>query len=84
MLAERRNTRRLIRLAAICGLLGGSPAIADEVPELEFLEYLGSWEESDEDWLLFNEVDADKARASDERSDPAPEGEESTETDDES
>jgi len=35
---------------------------------MEFLEYLGLWEETDEDWQL----------------DPVPEGEESTETEDES
>ncbi|MDH4049581.1 MAG: hypothetical protein OEV63_15790 [Gammaproteobacteria bacterium] len=73
-----------LRLAVICGLLGGGIAAADGVPELEFLEYLGSWEESDEDWLLFNEVESAEAKASDERSDPVPAGEESTETDDES
>ncbi len=26
---------------------------ADAVPDMEFLEYLGSWEESDEEWMLF-------------------------------
>ena len=37
------------------------------------------WEESDEDWLIFDEpVTAD----SDERIDPAPDGEESMEKDD--
>lgn len=29
---------------------------AEEIqPDVEFLEYLGSWEESDEDWLLFSD-----------------------------
>jgi len=56
-------------------------AADEEVPDPEFLEYLGLWEESDEDWLIFDEpVTAD----TDERSDPAPEGEESTEKTDES
>jgi hypothetical protein len=64
-------------------LLGCSVVLAadEEVPDPEFLEYLGIWEESDEDWLIFEEpVTAE----TDERSDPAPEGEESTEKTDES
>ena len=64
-------------------LLGGGLVLAaeDEMPEAEFLEYLGLWAESDEDWLLFEEPIAADAE---ERSDPAPEGEESTEKTDES
>jgi hypothetical protein len=61
-----------------CGLV---LAADDELPDVEFLEYLGTWEESDEEWLMFDEpitADVDK------RSDPVPEGEESTETEDES
>ena len=55
-------------------------AADDEIPDMEFLEYLGSWEESDEEWLIF----ADANETSDEeRSDPVPQGEESTENDDE-
>lgn len=63
-------------------LLGCGTAQADEeVPDAEFLEYLGLWAESDEDWLLFNKpFTAD----TEERTDPAPEGEESTEKTDES
>jgi hypothetical protein len=56
-------------------------AADEEVPDPEFLEYLGLWEESDEDWLIFDEpVTAE----TDERSDPASEGEESPEKTDES
>ena len=29
----------------------------EEVPDMEFLEYLGMWEESDEDWLLSRDDD---------------------------
>ncbi|MDA1062940.1 MAG: hypothetical protein O2907_01170 [Proteobacteria bacterium] len=65
-------------------LLACSQALVaeDEIPDMEFLEYLGSWEGSDEDWTMF----AGLVRATnetDKRSDPAPEGEESTETYDE-
>lgn len=28
-------------------------AADDKLPDEDFLEYLGSWEESDEDWLMF-------------------------------
>lgn len=56
---------------------------ADEVqPDLEFLEYLGSWEESDEDWLMFAEV-MDKKVAEEDRKQPVPNEENSTESEDE-
>lgn len=73
---------RRLGLAVLLGMLGGLVA-AEEVADLEFLEYLGSWEESDEDWLIFNRLDAEEAKDNEERSDPAPAGEESTEKDDE-
>lgn len=58
-------------------------AVADdeEVPDMAFLEYLGMWETSDDEWLL---LDEDAVADNSERSDPVPEGEESTETEDES
>jgi hypothetical protein len=66
-------------------LLACGPLFAEEDDEqaadMEFLEYLGYWEESDEEWLMF---EATIAAEPDERSDPVPEGEESTETEDES
>lgn len=66
-------------LLMACSLAG---VAEEELPEIEFLEYLGSWEESDEDWTMFMApIEADSE--TDTRSDPAPEGEESTETDDE-
>ena len=67
-----------------CLLLGANLALADEeeMPDPDFLEYLGTWEESDEDWLIFNEPVT--AEVDEERSEPAPEGEESTEKTDES
>ncbi len=58
-------------------------AADEELPEIEFIEYLGLWEESDEDWMMFS--DPIKAgNENRERSEPAPEGEESTEKHDES
>ena len=38
---------------------------AEAVTDMEFLEYLGSWDESDEDWLLFDET-AEEADEQDE------------------
>lgn len=66
-----------------CSLCLGTAAQAEEeqVPDAEFLEYLGMWEESDEDWLVLDDL---QAMDVDERNDPVPEGEESTETKDES
>ncbi len=63
----------------LCG--GLSLAEEAEAPEIEFLEYLGMWEESDEDWQILNET---MTADNEERSDPAPEGETSTEKEDES
>ena len=73
--------RHLALLA--CGLCLGPAAMAEEElpPEAEFLEYLGMWEETDEDWLLLDELTLVENM---ERSDPVPEGEESTETENES
>ncbi|MBU2676144.1 MAG: hypothetical protein KJP16_03605 [Gammaproteobacteria bacterium] len=78
MLADR-TLRALAWGALLCG--GAAFAAEEDVPDLEFLEYLGMWEESDEDWLILDErmtVDNEK------RIDPVPEGEASTEKDDES
>lgn len=53
----------------------------DELPDLEFLEYLGMWEDSDEEWLLLED---DVMADNEDRSDPVPKGEASTEKEDES
>lgn len=68
---------------ALCGvaLCSAAHGEEEEVPDAEFLEYLGMWDESDEDWLLLEEG---AVADNDERSDPVPKGEESTETEDES
>lgn len=74
------------RVAAllVSALCLGTAAVAEEeepAPDAEFLEYLGMWEETDEDWLILDEA---QAAEMEKRSDPAPEGEESAETTDES
>jgi len=81
---QKQATMSVSKAALLGFLLFGSSlllAADDEIPDAEFLEYLGLWEESDEDWLLFDEpITAD----AEERNDPVPEGEESTEKADES
>ena len=71
-------------LTAILLIVCSVAVVADEeLPEIEFLEYLGLWEGSDEEWLMFNDpLNADNKDQ--QRSDPAPEGKESTEKRDES
>jgi hypothetical protein len=76
-------------------LLSGSFVLAADadVPDAGFLEYLGMWDSSDEEWLIFDaepvamddavESTAEGTTGHDERIDPAPRGEESTERDDE-
>ncbi len=68
-------------LLVICGVV---LAADNELPDGEFLEYLGSWEESDEEWLIFDQDGELVAADSDEKVDPAPQGEGSAEKDDES
>lgn len=83
MSAEEFRHGPVLGLALILGFPAGAAAAGEEVAELEFLEYLGSWEESDEDWLLFRAVENEPVDQPEERIDPVPTGEESTETQDE-
>jgi hypothetical protein len=64
---------RLILLAAVAGFSGTAQAQEDE-PDLSFLEYLGSWQEGDEEWLIVAELEEelkenDEASAKDEETD---------------
>lgn len=85
--ADGRQAERAFKVAVLWGLLGcaGLVAADDEaMPDIEFLEYLGSWEESDADWVLFSEVETEQLASEAKRTDPASKDEESVETDDES
>ena len=68
--------------ALVCGLAVCSSGVAlaadEDVPDPDFLEYLGMWEESDEDWLI---LDESVAVEKEEQSDPVPEGTVSPEKD---
>ena len=75
------SVRTALLTGPLIALCGAVLAADDEVPDGEFLEYLGLWEASDEEWLIFADVDkADK----EEQSEPVARGEESPEKDDES
>jgi len=73
------SASRILLTASLlfCGLV---LAADEEIPDMEFLEYLGSWEESDEEWLIFADANSN---TEEQRSDPVPQGEESAEKDDE-
>jgi hypothetical protein len=60
-------------LAAVAGF-GGAAHAQDDGPDLSFLEYLGSWQEGDEEWLIVADLeeepeDKDEASAEDEDTD---------------
>jgi len=82
--AEQGSVLKTAVLFCLLGLSGVLLAADTEPPEMDFLEYLGLWEESDEDWVLLSVEASEQLAAKDTRSDPAPEGEESAENDDES
>ena len=87
MSADSLNADKLMRVAVLWGLIGITGiVVADEAeaPDLEFLEYLGSWEESDEDWLLLAAEAVDKKESEEtiDESEPAPNGEKLAELED--
>ena len=57
--------------AMVFGLCSFAVLAEEEAPDIEFLEYLGMWEESDEDWLMFSGSATAEDRRQ-ERSEPAP------------
>ena len=88
MSASRSTTDRIVRAIVLWGLIGvGGIGFADEseAPELDFLEYLGSWEESDEDWVVLAPDAAVNEESDEEKEevDTAPNGEKLAELDDE-
>ena len=71
----------------LCGLCAATPALAEEqeeAPDAEFIEYLGIWDGTDEDWMLLDETWAADLEAEEKRNEPAPEGKDSSENADES
>jgi hypothetical protein len=73
--------RRIVALALGLAMCSGPLIAADEEePDTEFLEYLGMWEDSDEDWLILEKT---TKTAKEKGDDPEPPGEKSMEKDDE-
>jgi hypothetical protein len=62
---------------ALLGLAAGTLAADEPLPEPAFLEYLGSWEETDEDWLLFETAVHEPAASIDEEQSDSEESPES-------
>lgn len=81
MLARRRQ--RFYVLAAALGFAGVALAAGDDEPDIAFIEYLGLWEASDEEWLMFERQEEHQLADSGKRIDPVPKGEEPAENDDE-
>jgi len=77
------SVRHTLHTTLLWLLAGASSVVfaADaEEPDMEFLEYLGQWEETDEEWVMIDQqMNLDPV----EQTDPAPQGEESPEKDDE-
>ena len=64
MLVERHRYWLLpVALGALA--LGHGASAADGAPDSEFLEYLGSWDESDKDWLIVAEWPKRSAESND-------------------
>ena len=87
MSAEKWQPEAAFKVAVLWGLFACSGIVAaddDVMPDMEFLEYLGLWEESDEDWVLLAAEAVEQVASENQRTDPASKEEESVENDDES
>lgn len=76
----------VLGVALLCLLTASGWVLAEEepLPDAALLEYLGSWQESDEDWLLFEDTASNPSGNEDEeRSDSVSEDEASPESKDE-
>jgi len=63
--------KTLVGIAA-AGLAGSpsAPAEESEEPDLEFLEYLGSWQAQDDEWVIAAEWESDEAGEADAKPEP--------------
>jgi hypothetical protein len=69
-------------LAGVSGLVIADDA---EAPNLEFLEYLGSWDETDEDWVILvtDALETKESEKKEQEHVSAPDGEKMSELDNE-
>ena len=75
------SAERIAMLACALCIAGAAAAGNEGALDVEFLEYLGEWEEADDDWLLFDEAGPTIASEQDE---PADKEAETPEKEDES
>lgn len=71
----------LILLSGCVAVLPGRVNAAEDMPDMALLEYLGSWEGSDEDWVLLTEEE--RAATENTGSERVAEGDATQESDDE-
>lgn len=88
MSADRQPRRTPACLAVAASLLAAGALAQEGAPDAEFLEYLGAWEASDEDWMIFTdaaETDDGETTAGDGSGDdrPTADADDSTESEDE-
>ena len=75
-----RHLQSLLLVAGLTAMACAAMAEDDEdLPDPDLLEYLGSWEESDEDWVIVDRLDSVRREVNTDRSDPEPQGEETQE-----
>jgi hypothetical protein len=72
------------KVALLCGLIGCGAVIAADEEAMPDMDFLGSWDGSDEDWVMLAAEAVAQVAAEETRTDPAPQEEELVETDDES
>ena len=88
MSADKPALNRIVGALLLWGLMGVSGlVIADDVaaPDLEFLEYLGSWDESDQDWMILvaGALEMKDSQETEQEHVSAPDGEKMSELDNE-
>lgn len=84
-LVETSKSGLYLALTIVAGCAVAAPpclAAEDVLPDLALLEYLGSWEDTDEDWVLLNDEKQHTGQEETE-GDPVAEDEELQESDDE-
>lgn len=61
------RSARAVWAAVLIGMSFSVIAQDETAPELDFLEYLGSWQETDEEWLVVSEWDPEAPPEQDEK-----------------